>query len=179
MNDNVCELPDIVRLACQIGVDALRVQLILNDFQYKREVANKLTGMGLRSSATASTAIAAAREHAAAASLDFEINSSKAHSASQPCHWPFDSAFISVEGYVVPCCTIADPRVVNLGNVFEEPFEKIWRGERYQEFRSTIIEHRLLPPCQKCYADSQHKLVHLVVPKGSGAMEVADHFRSD
>ncbi|HNW92252.1 MAG TPA: radical SAM protein [bacterium] len=51
------------------------------------------------------------------------------------CGDPWDQPFIAVDGSVVPCCTIGDPRRISFGNVFQRPFAEIWNDAAYQAFR--------------------------------------------
>ena len=52
------------------------------------------------------------------------------------CKLPWFSPNITAEGYVTPCCTISNPSLINMGNVFETPFEKIWNSEKFVDFRA-------------------------------------------
>ena len=55
------------------------------------------------------------------------------------CHWPFNSAFLSVEGIVSPCCVRMDPNVHALGKILElDDFNKLWNGEKYIELRKKV-----------------------------------------
>jgi len=62
------------------------------------------------------------------------------------CAIPWMQTFISHEGNVHPCC-IAD---VVMGNIYRQPFEEIWRGEAYQNFRRKLKS--MDPPdiCWRC-----------------------------
>lgn len=66
------------------------------------------------------------------------------------CLWPWKSAFISVEGYVTPCCNCPDPRVYNFGNIFEKPIEKIWNSPKYNQFRLDLKSDKIPSICQGC-----------------------------
>ncbi|MBI3591354.1 MAG: radical SAM protein [Candidatus Melainabacteria bacterium] len=52
------------------------------------------------------------------------------------CKLPWFSPNITAEGYVTPCCTISNPSILELGNVFETPFEQIWNSDKFVEFRA-------------------------------------------
>jgi pyrroloquinoline quinone biosynthesis protein E len=147
---NVHQLPAILDLASDLGIGTVHFQIIMNTFDYKAAVQDRLQPYQVDRAARHSQ-IEAAVQYAAGRDVRLVIQKSKARSRAQPCHWPFDSAFISVEGFVVPCCTIADPGVIQMGNVFEEPFARIWANERYQAFRKSILTHQLLLPCRNCY----------------------------
>ena len=52
------------------------------------------------------------------------------------CKLPWFSPNVTAEGYITPCCTISNPSLLNMGNVFETPFEKIWNSEKFVDFRA-------------------------------------------
>lgn len=52
------------------------------------------------------------------------------------CKLPWFSPNVTAEGYVTPCCTISNPSILNMGNVFETPFERIWNSEKFVDFRT-------------------------------------------
>jgi len=54
------------------------------------------------------------------------------------CMWPWSSTYITVDGWVTPCCNIYDPRTLNFGNIFEKDFAAIWGSEEFKEFRCQI-----------------------------------------
>jgi pyrroloquinoline quinone biosynthesis protein E len=60
--------------------------------------------------------------------------------ASPGCLQPWEYVFIRANGDVAPCCALfgSDQGAV-MGNVLEQKFEMIWRGERYREFRRTSL----------------------------------------
>jgi len=62
------------------------------------------------------------------------------------CAIPWMHTFISHEGDVHPCC-IAD---VLMGNIYRQPFEEIWRGEAYQDFRRKLKSTAPPDICWRC-----------------------------
>lgn len=68
----------------------------------------------------------------------------------QNCIWLFYRAYITVEGYVTPCCVISDPEVFNFGNIFEQDFKEIWNGKKFVEFRKSMIENSKNEICDNC-----------------------------
>ncbi len=64
--------------------------------------------------------------------------------------------FIFATGHVVPCCAANESnsreyqKETAMGNIFEEPFSKIWNGERYRNLRKRIREGKYPPACVKC-----------------------------
>jgi len=69
------------------------------------------------------------------------------------CRWPWESAYITADGFVCPCCITCDPEIVNFGNILEESFAKIWRGGKYRDFRKKIRDGDLPLFCKSCYID--------------------------
>ena len=61
------------------------------------------------------------------------------------CRWGIDQVFISVEGYVTPCCIRMNPMVYNFGNVFQTPFNDIWTSPMMNYWRG----HRAIT-CRGC-----------------------------
>ena len=66
------------------------------------------------------------------------------------CYALKDQLAILVDGTVVPCCLDSDG-IINLGNIYESPLEKIINGKRYQTikdgFRNRIATEEL---CKRC-----------------------------
>jgi len=53
-------------------------------------------------------------------------------------------AFVDPLGRLHPCVT------VDLGNVFEQPFSRVWNGRRFRAFRRLIRSQGRLPFCHRC-----------------------------
>ncbi len=55
------------------------------------------------------------------------------------CKAPWLTSYITVDGFVTPCCMQAsDPRIINFGNIFEKYFKDIWNNDEYREFRDEL-----------------------------------------
>ena len=67
------------------------------------------------------------------------------------CPWPFERAYISSDMKIVPCCMIANPEVVNLGDA--ENFTKEWNAEKYKLFRENHILGKTPKICKNCYVN--------------------------
>ncbi len=52
------------------------------------------------------------------------------------CKLPWFSPNITAEGFVTPCCTISNPSILNMGNIFKTSFEQIWNSEQFTSFRA-------------------------------------------
>ena len=65
----------------------------------------------------------------------------------QPCYAPWTHALIAADARVAPCCSA--PRVT-LGNLQEQTFAEIWRGESYHHLRESMRDGSPLPHCAGC-----------------------------
>jgi radical SAM protein with 4Fe4S-binding SPASM domain len=55
---------------------------------------------------------------------------------------------VTPDGKVFPCCRA--PHELEMGNVHEEPIEKIWNGERYRTFRKRMFTGDYPNACRSC-----------------------------
>jgi radical SAM protein with 4Fe4S-binding SPASM domain len=65
------------------------------------------------------------------------------------CILPWFSSYISVEGDMLPCCSLGDEAI--MGNILKEGIDKAWNSPRYQEFRKEIKAGKLpFAECRHC-----------------------------
>ena len=72
---------------------------------------------------------------------------------NKQCQWPFRSSYVTVDGSVVPCAPISDPKVVTMGNIKETSYEKIWKSKTYDKLRDNIRKNNLDDYCKDCYRE--------------------------
>jgi len=66
------------------------------------------------------------------------------------CWKMWHSCVITWDGKVVPCCFDKDAHFT-LGNLNQNSFEEIWKGEKYREFRSSLLRSREeIEICKNC-----------------------------
>jgi radical SAM protein with 4Fe4S-binding SPASM domain len=66
------------------------------------------------------------------------------------CWKMWHSCVITWDGKVVPCCFDKDAHFV-LGDLNENTFEEIWRGEKYDHFRASLLRSRSeIEMCKNC-----------------------------
>jgi MoaA/NifB/PqqE/SkfB family radical SAM enzyme len=76
--------------------------------------------------------------------------------AVRECDFPWKRNFVTYDGYVHPCCyttQTGDRKVQNsrsLGNLLDQPFEEVWKGNLYSAFRTKMREGILPYQCQHC-----------------------------
>ncbi|MFA5321229.1 MAG: radical SAM protein [Smithella sp.] len=75
----------------------------------------------------------------------------KANMKNAMCYWPFSASYITVDGFVTPCCMISDPGILNFGNIREKPFHHIWNSPEYTCFRKTHYFNLGNSFCDRCY----------------------------
>jgi MoaA/NifB/PqqE/SkfB family radical SAM enzyme len=159
---NVEELPAFVQLAADLGVGEVYVQrLVFNGLGLATE-ANALHGrLRERERARLAEAETLATRHGIAmrasgltsplASLQGSGDGARPWSG---CHRPWTLAYVTANGNVLPCCispwVARDYAGLILGNAFEERFESIWDGKRYQQFRTDFESATPPDPCRGC-----------------------------
>ncbi|RKY73789.1 MAG: radical SAM protein [Candidatus Latescibacterota bacterium] len=68
----------------------------------------------------------------------------------QSCRRLWYSTVVNWDGEVLPCC-FDEKGQYTMGNIFTQQFGVIWRGRRYQKFRSQLLKSRYaFPMCQNC-----------------------------
>lgn len=167
--DNLHELPDLVRLAARVGVPEIYVQRMTF---FAREEADQY-GM-----ARAEYAIFGQRDdeqagviaecEALSATLGVQFRASGARdprnslAAARPpddapwqaCLRPWTTAYITANGNCLPCCispfATNDYASLILGNLFERPFAQVWNDAQYQEFRTRLLSSEPHVACSSC-----------------------------
>lgn len=159
MRNNFHELPDLVTLVHRLGVKYLWVQ----DVQFQqldaglatkeeslRAIAEQNDGEKGQIEQFLKTALQLARKY------DLQLLTYGGKSVFDrlyitrklaKCIWPWTSAYITWDGFVSPCCI---PSTYFCGNVFEEPFKKIWNNEKYHSFRRQMKSARFPYQCINC-----------------------------
>jgi len=161
MRDNIHELPDMIRLCRELGVDDLTLQHDLV-FWGKEEWLEKLSRRALGRDEEVESAIREAASLSKKIGLPFHCYRGNRYSLSDgtTCPWPWYSAFVTADGYVCPCCVAADPRIIHFGNLKSESFEDIWNSKKYQLFRRELRAGNVPRFCSGCYRD-YNKLIEL------------------
>jgi MoaA/NifB/PqqE/SkfB family radical SAM enzyme len=158
---NVDELPGFVQLAADLGVGEVYVQrLVFNGLGLATE-ANALQGrLRAQERERLAEAETLATRHGIAvraSGLTSPLGSLQASDDARPwsgCQRPWTLAYVTANGNVLPCCVspwvARDYAGLILGNAFGEPFEKIWNGARYQQFRTDFETNTPPDPCRGC-----------------------------
>jgi MoaA/NifB/PqqE/SkfB family radical SAM enzyme len=161
LRDNVDEIPGLVPLAERVGASGIYLQrLVYNGLGLATAEQSLHARLGRRESEL----IRITGEAAAAAGLDFsasgaaapEVSLTPSHEARpwSACRRPWTLAYVTVHGNVLPCCIA--PWITGhydgiiLGNLYRQPIQEIWWGERYERFRREIQTDAPPEPCVGC-----------------------------
>ncbi|MBN3038397.1 MAG: radical SAM protein [Candidatus Omnitrophica bacterium] len=148
LKNNLDELPGLVLLVERLGISELFVQTVHNwgDPSLKNIDSQRIDDTA-RIKKVFSQAIALARKK----QIKFEYVNVPDKGKTRFCKWPWKSCYITVDGYVTPCCLHgADPKVINFGNIFSESFEEIWNNKAYQDFRKKLKSDDVPSICVDC-----------------------------
>lgn len=78
--------------------------------------------------------------------MDFYRNTEFKRQTARSCTLISNYAFVDPRGRLYPCLTL------DMGNVFEKPFETVWNGSKFRAFRRLLRREQRLPLCERCPA---------------------------
>ena len=150
MRDNIQELPQMVKLASGLGIKKLNMQTV--HYWGKEEWKLRLDGQRLDDGfVKLKSIILEAINTAKKYNIRFNYVNTPFNGSKRACQWPWKACYITVEGFVTPCCLHgSDPNVINFGNIFEKPFYEIWNNIEYQEFRRRLKSQTPPEICAGC-----------------------------
>jgi len=67
----------------------------------------------------------------------------------QRCAWPWRGAYVAYRGEALPCCMVATPDRLTLGNM-AEGVQRVWDGEPYEAFRRALDSDEPPAVCRSC-----------------------------
>jgi radical SAM protein with 4Fe4S-binding SPASM domain len=164
MRQNLHELPELVRLAHCWSVEEMFVQHLCHDFgesslpaQYQpmREFVQAQT---LLEEEPERVEYYFAEARSIAQELDVRLRLPRTrprlHAPGTPgllrCNWPWKGAYISYQGYAMPCCMVSTPDRINFGNMAEQGVEEVWNDKTYQAFREQLASDEPPEVCRSC-----------------------------
>jgi len=149
---NFDEIDNLVRLAKDLGVDSIAIQTKLTFFG-KTELEKKNESITINAfSKEITDNLDKTIELAKNINQDIEIYKGDYFSENKPCTFIKYHTYVSVEGEIVPCCIIADPKIISMGNIHNvNSINDIWNNKDYRNLRRDIYENRLPSFCKNCY----------------------------
>lgn len=154
MNSNFYQFTEFVEMGAKLKVDAVRMQSMVNTYEYKQPIGKLLEPLKIKDIGIFNSCVRTAAQRARVLGIEFELCKGKHHSEGDICPWPFKRMFVSCEGYIVPCGTIADPTVINFGSVKSQPIREIWNSSPYNEFRNLHLSGKYPEYCVQCYLNN-------------------------
>jgi MoaA/NifB/PqqE/SkfB family radical SAM enzyme len=167
--ENLQELPDLLRLAANLGVPEVYVQRMVyfareSDQQFGM-ARDELAIFGKEDEAE-ERIIEECTQLGAELGIDFQasggrdpVNSLAAarpadYAPWQACMRPWTTAYVTANGNCLPCCispfATDDYKSLILGNLFERPFSEIWNESLYQKFRTNLLSEYPNQACASC-----------------------------
>jgi MoaA/NifB/PqqE/SkfB family radical SAM enzyme len=141
MRRNVRELPELVRLAAEWGVESVWIQNLSHSFgdtdpagSY-REIRDYAAREALWRDPDAEVEAVFAAARGLASDLGVELRLPRLEEpppaprepGEPACHWPFESAYVTHDGVVQPCCMVMGADRAALGRLDERSFAEVWR----------------------------------------------------
>lgn len=132
--DNVHELPALVKVADDIGIDFIKVSTLKihpgmdmeKSLYFHKDIANKYYSKAIDSADKLGI------EMLMPGIFDLENKHRGSKESWKRCTYAWDRVRIKHDGSVVPCCNLMDSI---MGNINESDFRSIWHSEKYQKFR--------------------------------------------
>lgn len=155
--DNIHEFPQLIRLAKELGVDKVYLQHHLNFWgttEYQKDMAQYAINREDTDShytREVERILAESRNIAKTLGMPLTVYTGNTLFQDQKCGWPWTSAYISADGFVVPCCIVANPQVMQMGNLFHQKFADIWNSQKYRAFRKLFMDRKPPKMCNGCY----------------------------
>ncbi|GIV97751.1 MAG: heme b synthase [Herpetosiphonaceae bacterium] len=164
MRQNLHELPDLVRLAHRWQAEQMFVQHLCHDFgesslpphyQPMREFVQQQTLLD-EDLERIEHYFGLARDLAQELGVDLRLPRTRPrpHPSGTPgrkrCSWPWTGAYISYDGYAMPCCMVSTPDRINFGNMASESVAEVWNNKDYQVFRSRLDSDDPPEICRSC-----------------------------
>lgn len=164
MRRNLHELTALVRLAAELGVESVWVQNLSHSFAdtdpsgsyaaIRRFAASE--ALWAEPNPEAVRRFEEAR--AVAEQLGIELRLPRLEEppaeprepGSPGCHWPFESAYLTHDGDVQPCCMVMGVDRAVLGSAERDGFAGVWRNERYAAFREALTTDDPPEVCAGC-----------------------------
>lgn len=167
--ENLAELPDLVRLTARLGVPEVYLQRMVyfaNEPEQQFGLARDDRAIFGPDHDLQEAVIAECESLSAELGIAFRASGARdprsSLLAAQPadftpwtaCMRPWTTAYVTANGNCLPCCispfaTNDYPSLI-LGNLFEQPFAELWQAAAYQQFRTELLSPQPPKPCAGC-----------------------------
>jgi pyrroloquinoline quinone biosynthesis protein E len=149
--DNFHEISDIADLCYHMGFDNLYYQVQLTGWgKTDWEIINKKKNIELKKIKNTLNAVIEKYKYK---NFKIGIIEDNLLNFEKKCSYPYETPYISAKGKIVPCCMIADDKVINFGDINDEKFSTIWNSNKVKDFRKNIKNNNLEDYCKNCYKE--------------------------
>ncbi|MFT3894221.1 MAG: radical SAM protein [Anaerolineales bacterium] len=164
MRQNLHELPELVELAHRWSAEEMFVQHLSHDFgeatlpdEY-RPMREYFVEQSLAHEDPQRIDQYFNQAQATAQSLGLKLRlprtTPRRHEPGTPgrerCDWPWTGAYISYEGYMMPCCMVSTPDRANFGKVTDHTLTSVWNSDEYNQFRNQLDLETPPDICKSC-----------------------------
>jgi len=148
---NFRELERFPALAASLGFDRLTFSLDLNDWGQTawRQRNDPQDIHGRVDAALAEHLAGLGRAQGVEVTFWFIDEKYDPAETTKLCPWPFERVYVSSDMRIVPCCMIANPEVVDLGDA--RTLREAWNGDRMAAFRRAHLRGEIPDVCRSCY----------------------------
>lgn len=147
--DNYQEIPEMIKLCKDMGVDNLTAQLEIYSYG-KDSIHERIIEHRIKENSNFEAYKRECIEFAKREQMNFQFHKTS-FDKHHPCLWPWTSLYVSAEGKIVPCCRIGDPDVIHFGSIQEKRIKEIWNSDEYHQFRNAIKSNHIPSFCRQCY----------------------------
>ncbi len=137
-HSNFKEMPDIIELGSELGVD-------LVEFFQMTTIFDKLKDINAPLSQVPSL-VKQARKFAKRLKVNLSFLDGNEYGR---CYQLWDFIMIHSDGNVSPCNGIMPQEKIDVGNILKTPLKDIWYSDKYQELRR-LVKNNKLKNCQFC-----------------------------
>jgi radical SAM protein with 4Fe4S-binding SPASM domain len=167
--ENLVELPDLVRLAARLGVPEVYLQrLVFFAQEPEAQFGMAVDELALFGKNHAEQEEIISECESLSAQLGIRLSASGARDPRsslaaartaddtpwQNCTRPWTTAYVTANGYCLPCCispfATQDYESLMMGNLFQTTFDEIWNGEAYRKFRTQFLSPKPHQACASC-----------------------------
>jgi radical SAM protein with 4Fe4S-binding SPASM domain len=152
------ELPDVIRLAADLGFHRITflVPLPVDDIAASLSPSlSEISAIPREELLDMATAMGVETQGLALHSWPMPLVRLNRYLGLTRCMQPWESIFVRANGDIAPCVALfGSDKAAVMGNVFQEDFAGIWRGERFREFRRTHAS-KTNPLCRVCQSGAR------------------------
>lgn len=164
MRRNLPEFADLVRLASRLGAEEVFVQQLCHDFgesslpgkyqEMRRFVDDQM--LQREDPDRIEHFFEEARQAAQETGIRLRLPRVRplTHPPGTPgrerCSWPWTGAYISYQGYMMPCCMVSTPDRANFGKVTDRSTAGAWNSKEFNAFRAQLESEQPPEICRTC-----------------------------